>query len=193
MLKEKETLWGLSIFDLRTTCKKYKLYSFIILMFDILFMFGLVFVMYKRNLDYVSYLIVMLLVTFVFWLLYNKILNPIKYASYKFFNKHSNQQVVEKTYDIDKDKMYSILFCISTKRFRKYKTLEGYKEFILNSCCNDYTYANRIMKIISKYENPKGSLKILVLQTGKKEYLIDFVNEDDDVNVDEEEVKDAED
>lgn len=181
-LKDCQELWGIPIVHLKEHSKKYRIYSFLLYFLDIVLMFGLTAFMYTRGVDYNTYGFVLVSVCIMFhFIIYSK-LNPEKWEAFQFYKKHINCEVKEVTYEVDENKLYSVLYCTGYKRLKQNGTIDNYKELILSACCENIKYAPSIMKYIKKYESKSGNLTCIIIQKGKKQYFIDFkqIGENDD-------------
>lgn len=185
-LKDYKTLWGTSIVHLKAHSSKYRLNSIILYLVDIALVVILTAFMYYNHVNYRTYgfIIVALCLLFHF-IIYDK-LNPEKWEAFKFYKKHQSYQIKEKTYSVNDTNLYSILYCTGYKRLRQGRTFEEYKELMLSACCENIKYAHSIMKYINKYESCDGNLTCIIIEKGKKQYFIDFKEEeevsDGDVN-----------
>jgi hypothetical protein len=177
-LKESQTLWGIPIVHLKEHSKKYKLYSSILYICDILLILGLTTYMFFNNINYNSYGFVLVSVCVLFHCITYAKLNPEKWEAFKFYKKHMSCELKEKTYDLDENKLYSILYCTGYRRLKQNKSLNDYKELMLSACCENIKYSSSIMKYINKYESESGNLTCIIIEKGKKQYFIDFKQND---------------
>ena len=184
-LKDCNELWGIPIIHLKEYSKKYKLYAGVLYLCDVLLMFGLTAYMYIKRVDYNTYGFVLVSICILFhFLLYAK-LNPEKWEAFQFYKKHISCEVKEVSYNIDENKLYSVLYCTGYKRLKQNGTVDKYKELMLSACCENVKYSSSIMKYMKKYESESGNLTCIIIQKGKKQYFIDFkqsevINDGDD-------------
>jgi Ca2+/Na+ antiporter len=177
-LKESQTLWGIPITHLKEHSKKYRLYSSLLYLLDIVLIVLLTLYMYYNNVNYQSYgFLIVVVCLFVHFTTYS-FLNPDKWEAFKFYKKYSDCELITKTYDLDEEKMFSMLYCLAFKRLRQGKSFETYKELMLSACCEDTRNAKKLMKYLQKYESESGTLTCRIIIKGKSQYFIDFVNED---------------
>lgn len=184
-LNKSQTLWGIPIVHLKEHSKKYRVYSLILYTLDILLVIGLTAYMYYNNIDYNTYGFVLVSICLLFHFITYSKLNPEKWEAFQFYKKHSSYEIKEKTYSVDENKLYSILYCTGYKRLKQNRTFDEYKELILSACCENIKYSHSIMKYIKKYENESGNLTCIIIEKGKKQYFIDFKQEDTVDNVEE--------
>lgn len=183
-LKDYQALWGTPIVHLKEHSKKYRLYSVILYTADILLVLGLTAFMFYNGISYSSYGYILVSVCLLFnFIAYSK-LNPEKWEAFKFYNKYSSYEIKEKTYSLDDNKMYSVLYCTGYKRLKQNKSVEEYKESMLSACCENIRYSASIMKYIKKYESESGNLTCIIIEKGKKQYFIDFKQEDGGIEED---------
>lgn len=187
-LKDSQTLWGIPIVHLKEHSKKYRIYSLFLYTLDILLILGLTAYMYYNSINYNAYGFVLVSICLLFHFISYSKLNPEKWEAFKFYKKHSAYEIVEKSYTVDENNLYSILYCTGYKRLKQNRTFNEYKELMLSSCCENIKYSHSIMKYIKKYESDSGNLTCIIIEKGKKQYFIDFKQE----NIDEE-IEDLED
>jgi hypothetical protein len=188
-LKESRTLWGIPVISLKEHSKKYRLFSTLLYIFDIIIVFGLTFYMYNNNVDFRSYGFVIVVICLFIHFTTNSFLNPDRWEAFKFYKRHSDCTMTEVTYDLDEDKIYSMLYCLSFKRLKQGKSFDTYKELMLSCCCEDTNNAKKLMKYLKKYESESGNLTCYIITKGKSQFFIDFVNEN---SSDEEELEEVE-
>lgn len=173
-LKNVETLWGTPIVHLKEHSKRYRLYLTVLYLCDIFAVVGLTAFLYLNHIDYSAYGFIIVAVALLVHFISYTSLNPDKWEAFKFYRSHQNLNVIEKTYKVNDVNLYSILYCIGYKRLKQDKTLEEYKESLLSACCENINCAKSIMKYIKKYEDESGNLTCYIIQKGKKQYFIDF-------------------
>lgn len=176
-LENQTTIWGMKIQYLKEQCKRYRFYSFLLFFLDAIVFVFLCYLMYRENTSVQGFVIVMLLVAFAFNFVYTQILNPHKWQTYKFYLKHKNHRVEIKSYNLDAQTMYSLLYCLGCKRLKNNKSFDEYKDLLLSIICEDNIYAKKIMKYLSKYESEDGLTKCSILAVRNKLYFIDFVDD----------------
>ena len=173
-LKDCSTLWGVSVVHLKEHSKKYRLYSSLLYFIDMVIIVLLTIFMYNNNVNYQSYgFVIVAVCLFVHFTSYN-LLNPEKWEAFKFYKRYSNYNVATISYDLDDEKLYSILYCLAFKRLKKGKDLDTYKELVLSACCENTNNAKKIMKYLQKYESNSGTVICKILVKGKNQYFIDF-------------------
>lgn len=177
-LNEINSLWGINIIHLKEYSKKYRLYMSLIYLLDVIIVIGLTLMMYKLHINYNTFGFIILTlcigVHYITW----KYLSLEKWESFKFYKKYSRYTIIEKTYKVDENILYSVLYCASYKRLKQNKELKDYKEYMLNACCENVSYSKKIMKYLSKYEDNDGNLKCKIIARGKTQFFIDFVDDE---------------
>ena len=177
-LENQSTIFGMKIQYLKEQCKRYRLYSCLLYVLDIIAFFLLCYLMYMENTSPQGFVIVLLLTAFAFNFVYTQVLNPHKWQTYKFYLKHKNHTVTIKNYDLDAKTMYALLYCLGCKRLKDNKSFDEYKELLLSFICEDNIYAKKLMKFLSKYESETGMTKCSIMVYKNKTYFIDFVEEE---------------
>jgi hypothetical protein len=177
-LKENQTLWGIPVVHLKEHSKKYRLYSSILYVLDIILVVILTLLMYYTNISYSAYGFVIVAICLLFHFISYYKLNPEKWEAFKFYKKYSECKIITKTYALDENKLYSLLYCIGYKRLKQNRSFDEYKELILSACCENCAYSKSLMKYMKKYESESGNLSCLIIKKGKKQYFIDFVNDE---------------
>lgn len=178
-LKENQTLWGIPVVHLKEHSKKYRLYSSILYLLDIVLVIALTLILYYTNVSYNTYGFIIVAICLAFHFISYYKLNPEKWEAFKFYKKYSEFKVLTKTYSLDENKLYSLLYCIGYKRLKQNRSFDEYKELILSACCENCAYSKSLMKYMKKYESESGNLSCLIIEKGKKQFFIDFVNEED--------------
>ena len=176
MLRNFKTIWGIPIIHLKEYSKKYKLYSFILYLADVISIFGLTAFMYFNNIDYRAYGFILLFVCILLHFAFNQLLSPEKWEAFKFYKNNESCDVVQKKYKVDCNNLYSILYIVGYKRLKENKDITYYKELMLSACCENVKYSKNIMKYLQKYENESGNLTCFIITRGKSQFLIDFDN-----------------
>lgn len=173
-LEQSNTLWGTEIIKLKDFCDRYRFYSNALIFTDICILSSITALMYRNNVSYQSFVLAILLFVFVFNFIYNKVLNPIKWQSYKFYLRLRKSTLKEVHYNIDADKFYSILYCTGIKHLKPNKDINTYKDALISACWEDNYYAKKVMKFLSKYEDTNGDFVCYIVTKGKRSYFIDY-------------------
>ena len=179
-VKNLKQLWGVNISSLVRYGKRYSIISKLLYLADIIAVVLMVIQMYKKKVSFEGYFILMILTCILFVAIYGLCINAIKWGTYKFYRKHSNDIVSIKTINLSSDTLYSILYLCKCKRLKQGKDIEIYKEQLLSSCCEDAYYAKKVMKYLDKYEAEDGDVKIYCSCRFGKYYFIDFVQDKED-------------
>lgn len=176
-LLNEQTIWGMKIAYLQEQCKRYKFYSFLLILGYSLFFIILCFALYIKGTSVQSFVLLMLLFAFVGNYIYEKVLNPYKWQLYKFYLKHKEHTIVHKSYNLEAKTLNSILYCLGCKRLKDNKSFDDYKELVLSTIYEDNIYAKKIMKYLSNYEADDGNCQCSILVVKNKLYFIDFIEE----------------
>lgn len=177
-LKDNQTLWGIPVVHLKEHSKKYRLYSTILYILDIILVVALTLLLYYTNVSYNTYGFIIVAVCLLFHFVSYYKLNPEKWEAFKFYKKYSDCKIIVKSYALDENKLYSLLYCIGYKRLKQNRSFDEYKELILSACCENCSYSKSLMKYMKKYESESGNLSCLIIEKRKKQYFIDFVNDE---------------
>lgn len=174
LLKDFKALWGIPTIHLKEYSKKYRLYSAILYLADVLAVFGITAYMFNKGISYRAYGFVLLFICILFHFIFNQLLNPEKWEAFRFYKSNEKCTIVRKSYAVDANNLYSILYIVGYKRLKQNKEVEDYKELILSACCENSKYSKSIMKYLQKYENPSGNVTCFIITKGKSPYFIDF-------------------
>ena len=114
-LKDSRTIWGTDSLSLKEYCKFYSLYDLMLFILDFIILVTSTVIMYRKQADWQSFTLAILLLCSIFYVVRSKILNPIKWQSYKFFLRFRNKPLVEVSYKVTANQLYSILYCAGIK------------------------------------------------------------------------------
>lgn len=176
-LKEINTLWGNPVIKLREYAKKYRVYSVMLYILDIILLAILTAIMYKQGSNFQVYMFVMVMFVLIFSLIFSTFLNTNKWSAFKFWKRYKNNKVVIKKYKVDAKQLYAVIYCMNYKRLKQDKEFTDYLDMILNACNEDSIYAKTVMKYLSKYEDEEtGNLEVYTVKSGNKYLFIDYKN-----------------
>lgn len=179
-LKEIDTIWGTTVSSLKDYAKKYKIAQSIMWGGDIFLVLILSWILATLNAPVSVWFLSLSIVCLLFYALLLTFINPNKYNTFKFFKRNRNHLLVEKKYNIDEKKLFSVLYCtVHSKRVKTNKDMDYYMNLALNYCAEDCSFSCKFMKYLSKYEDIDGSVSVYVLEKGRKSYFIDFVSSDE--------------
>ena len=168
-------IYGLDVSRIKSIYKRHIIITTVFALIDLVLMAVLIYFMFKENADVKSYTVVVLGVSIVFMFLYAYVSRPHEYAVGKLYNSLKNCDLIEKSFDIDNDRLYSLVYCMGFKRIKPNKDIDYYEAAILDYCYNDVGNAKKFYKYLTKYiNNDEGDLVIYVAEKGNKSYFIDF-------------------
>ena len=174
IVSDLKTLWGIHIGKLLDYGKRCTRLTILLYILNIITIIVSSIIMYKEQSDFATYVLVLFIFCFVFCMWLNEIHIPSKMTAYSFFRKVKSCLISEVTVDVNAETLYSILYCVGSKRLKQNKSELYYKELILSTCCENKKYANKIMDLLMKYESEIGTLKVYYVTFGNKNYLLDF-------------------
>ena len=189
ILKEFNNLWGIPLDEVRKQGRKYKTYSWIIYVLDILMTIGCGIYMFKTGASFNICVFITILITLVSFMMLNVVINPEKWRAYLFYKKHKRQEVVEMTLFVKEDNMKSMLYCSNYKRKKLKGTISDFQELMLSACREDSIFAKRLGNLLYKFtvnEDGMTEIKAYMLKRGKKYFLLSFDDEDSKENSEEE-------
>lgn len=184
VLRDSTTLWGIPVTLLEEHSKKYRLWSAVLYIADLLVIFSVTAYLYYSGMSYEAYGFMVVIVGVFFHFILYQFLNPERWIAFKFYRKYANCKLVERTYDIDTEQLHSVLYCAGCKRLKAGKTFEEYKELFVSSCCEDVKFAKSLMKYMEKYSSESGRLTCVIIIKNKSNYFIDFKEDIDYVSDD---------
>lgn len=177
ILSDINELWGIPIVYLKEYSKKYRLYSWIMYLIDALVIIGATAFMYFRNVSFEAYGFVVVILAVFVYLGMSKFLNMENWLVFKFYKHYCKCKVVEFSYNIDADSLYSILYCVNYKRLKPNKSEQEYRELICGACCENSRYAGKLMDFMKKYQSPSGTVTCYILIRKNKQFFIGFKEE----------------
>ena len=183
-LNELNELWGLELHSIDDKIKIHNLLTWIIILVDIIVMAILIYFMYMNDVDFVSYTIVMLMVSFASMFAYSYITKPLDNRVYIFYQRHKNWDLKEVTYNIDAQKLYSLVYCLGRKKLKPDKDIDYYEEALINYCYNDYVYAKKFCKLADRYKSEEGNFKAYIIKKNKTAFFIKFADNNSENLVD---------
>lgn len=90
--------------------------------------------------------------------------------AYVIYLRCKRRKIQVKTYDIDAEKLYSVLFVSGYKKIKPNLTIDAYKEAFNSACIQNKRYSVRLLKNLAKYESESGNFSIIAC--GR--YYIDY-------------------
>lgn len=177
MLKDRKTLWGNSIADLKVKHKKFLRLNAIGWTIEILLWISLVIIMVKRNVSAPSFFLTLLLISTLYIIISEKYINTFTTVAYQFYKKHCSDIIEEEYFNLDAQRLYSVIYCTGCKRLQENKSYEYYVDLIISLCNENISMSRKIMKYLIKYkvesEEANATLEII---RGKRNkiYFINF-------------------
>jgi len=118
-----------------------------------------------------------LVVNLVMW----QYLNPAKWVAMRFYTKHKLLKVTEQAYDVDAEKLHSVLYCAGYHRMMSGGSIERYKEMMLSACMDNPKMASSIVKYLEPYKVDTGSL-VCYLADGR--FFVDLKEDNENGSTD---------
>lgn len=177
MLKDRKTLWGNSIADLKVRHKKFLQLSAIGWVIEILLWIGLVTIMAMRNVSTPSFFLTLLLISILYIVISEKYINTYTTVAYQFYKKHCSDIIEEEYFSLDAQRLYSVIYCTGCKRLQENKSYEYYVDLIISLCNENITMSHKIMKYLMKYkvESDEANATLEIIKGPRnKNYLINF-------------------
>ena len=177
MLKDRKTLWGNSIADLKVRHKKFLQLSVIGWAIEILLWVGLVTIMAMRNVSTPSFFLTLLLISILYIVISEKYINTYTTVAYQFYKKHCSDIIEEEYFSLDAQRLYSVIYCTGCKRLQENKSYEYYVDLIISLCNENITMSHKIMKYLMKYkvESDEANATLEIIKGPRnKNYLINF-------------------
>lgn len=177
ILKEEKEIWGIPTDELRKQGRKYRIYSGVVYILDIISMIVCGVYMYRNGAQFNTCVMVTIAITLLSVMLVNVVVNPEKWRAYLFYKKHKRQEVIKMKLYLKPENMSSILYCAGYKRKKEDGTMQEYQELMLSACCEDSVYAKRLGSFLHKFTTKVDDLeecKARFVVNGKKYYLIGF-------------------
>lgn len=176
-------IWGISKVKLQEYQKKYKWWMFSLYAIDIFVMCVLVIILYNSGADAQFYMYTLVIVCVVMSVAMGYRINSDTGIAFQFYRKNSRKEYALEYYNLNKEVLYNILYCIGYRRLKSNKSMEIYMEMLLSACCENAKCAYTIMKFMNRYksENNEG-VPIYVLQ-GKKKAFLGFKSNTDDTTI----------
>lgn len=183
LLDEVKNIWGIPIDTLKSFNKKYLRSLVVSYVIDIVVFTILVILMIKQKVGAESYFICCLVVCFAFTMYSNTLIDKDKAEACRFYRRHRKSKVEEAYYDLDANKLYSILYCSGCKRVKEDKALSYYYEIVASQCLADYNNCKRVMKYMSRYEVEEPTENSICLNIVRGTRKVYFVNvKEDSIN-----------
>lgn len=179
LLKDRQTLWGVSISYLMSCGKKYRLGTLTMYIVDIVLVVGTTMFLYNNNYSYSAYGYIVVCTALLFNLVMWQYLNPAKWVALKFYRKHKSLKVEEQTYSVGSEKLHSVLYCTGFRRMVHGGSVERYKEMILSACMDNPKRASSIIKYLEPYKDDNGDF-VCYVAGGK--YFVDLKEDEDGSN-----------
>ena len=181
-VSELNNLYGFDVTDIKSIYKKHIILTALFVILDISLIGILTYFLFRENADFRTYIAIMFAVSLVSMFLYSFYAKPKEYNVCKFYNSIKNIKLEEETFDVNTQRLYSIIYCLGFKKIKADKDLDYYREVILDYCFNDTNKASKFYKYLTKYGTRDGDLKIYTVRKFNKIYFIDFIDFSNDVS-----------
>ena len=164
-------IWGIPITRINEYSKKYKFFTVLMYLIDILIMSLGVTVMFHTGAGVKIYLSFLVIVCLVVTLSFSVVINSDTGIAGKFYKKYKHVDVDTRTYNLDAQVLYNVLYCLGYKRLKPNKSMEIYFEMLNDICCDNPKCAFTMLKYLKKYEDEEGNYD-LYITVGKKSAFI---------------------
>lgn len=181
-LEKIKNLWGIPLVHIKEYSRKHRLFSIITYFVDFIVACITVFAMISNNVSFQQYFIGMVLLCIIFSMVLNIWVNQDKLQACRFYRKHKSDRIEEVSYNLDSQSLFSILYCSGCKRVKQDKSIEYYTELFVSLCSEDYSYSERLMKYLRKYEDESGNVSFFIIKKGKKQFFVDLIEKEIDKN-----------
>ena len=161
-------IWGIPIARINEYNKKYKFFTALMYIIDILVMFIGVTLMFYSGLGFQFYIGFLVIVCLIVTLAFNYILNSDTCITSKFYKKYGNLDVDTQTYKLDSQILYNVLYCIGYKRLKPNRSLDIYFEMLNEACCDNPKNAFTVLKYLRKYEDKDGNYDLYIARSKNK-------------------------
>ena len=84
----------------------------------------------------------------------------------RFYKKHKKHNVVLKTYNLDADALFSVLFSSGYKGAKAGLSFDAYAEMLNSACLRRLKYSKKFCKYLAKYESEDGEFSAYMLESG---------------------------
>ena len=164
-------IWGIPIARINEYNKKYKFFTLLMYLIDVLIMSLGVTILYNTGAGFQLYLCFLVVVCVSVNLGFSVVINSDTGITGKFYKKYKNYEVDKKTYNLDTQILYNVLYCLGYKRLKPNRSLEIYFEMLNDICCDNPKCAFSMLKYLKKYENEEGNFDLYVMLGKKNAFL----------------------
>lgn len=164
-VRDLDNIFGLSVQMLKTQATRYNITLTLCWVLDVLLVVVAGVLLYIQGKPS-GFIKVAVIVAVFFNLLLLAVTRGENIEAIVFYKSHKKDRVELKSYDIDADKLYSVLFCAGYKAIKTEQSLDTYIEAMNSACLRKSKYSKKLCKYLSKYESESGTFKAYVTTRG---------------------------
>lgn len=159
-LQNADSIFGLTMSLVKTGATRYKVITSVCYIFDLLLIVASSISLWLKGSP-----VFMVELAFVIAILVNVLAVTLtgqdNIEAYRLFLKYKKKEVEEKTYKLDAEKLYSVLFASGYKKIKPDLKIDAYKEALNSACMQNMKYAKKVCKNLSKYESEEGNITMV--------------------------------
>lgn len=161
MLKDTDSIFGVSMNIVKTYAIRYRIAVSLCILLDIIVVVVACVLLYARGTP--SYALeicfaVAILTNFLIFACTKSELSEV----FIFYLKNKSKNTEVKRYDINADKLFSVLYCTGYKGVKVDCSMDTYKEVMNMACMQRRGYAKKIVKYLKQYESIDGNFEIII-------------------------------
>ena len=164
-------IWGIPITRINEYNKKYRFFTLLMYIIDILIMCIGVTIMFNTGVGFKFYLGFLVVVCLLVTLSFNVVVNSDTGITGKFYKKYKDLDVEPVTYKLDAQVLYNVLYCLGYKRLKPNRSMEIYFEMLNDICCDNPKCAFSMIKYLKKYADEEGNYDLYITVGKKRAYL----------------------
>ena len=164
-VKDLDNVFGIPMPMLKTQATRYSVTLFLCWVLDISLVVVAGILLYTKGTPSTVIQVAIIIAVFMNLVLFAVTKNENEQAI-NFYRSHKRDKVEQKAYNVDADKLYSVLFCAGYKGIKAEQSLDKYIEAMNSACLRKKSYSKKLYKYLSKYEDENGSFKAWVTCRG---------------------------
>lgn len=159
-MQNADSIFGLTMSLVKTGATRYRVTCFVCYSFDLLLIIASSISLWLKGSP-----VFMVELAFVIAIIVNLLAVTLtgndNIEAYRLYLKFKKKDVEEKTYKLDSEKLYSVLFASGYKKIKPDLKLDAYKEALNSACMQNMKYSRKLYKNLSKYESDDGNITIV--------------------------------
>lgn len=176
-LKDLSSVFGWPVEDLKKQSRRATTFMMLLYLADIAFILGATVFMFYNGSDAQWYGVALAFICIVANFVILAVIGVDKQELYRFYKRHKTSLVYGKCYDMDKQKMQSLLEWLGVQIDANVFSMIELKEQLLKEVKLKLSNAEKLGKHLAKYETESSDFKCFVLEKGKKVYFIGFIED----------------